>query len=66
MSRARSLCCSPHGSRVAVNRRSGLSEDGASTEGGGRWPLADSTGMQEYLELPRDEASLPWAASVPG
>eukprot|EP00959_Pyramimonas_sp_CCMP1952_P450848 9439384-Pyramimonas_sp.AAC.1 len=57
-SRAHSLRRSPHGSRVAANRRSGSSKDGASTEGGGRRPLADSTGRQEYLELPRD-ASCP-------
>eukprot|EP00959_Pyramimonas_sp_CCMP1952_P111693 2336349-Pyramimonas_sp.AAC.1 len=54
----RSLCRFPHGSRVAANRRSGLSEHGASTEGGCRRPLADNTGMQECLELPRD-ASCP-------
>eukprot|EP00959_Pyramimonas_sp_CCMP1952_P063109 1319130-Pyramimonas_sp.AAC.1 len=44
MSRARSLSCSPRGSRVAANRRSGLSEDGACTEGGRQHRDA------EYLE----------------
>eukprot|EP00959_Pyramimonas_sp_CCMP1952_P104472 2183626-Pyramimonas_sp.AAC.1 len=53
-----------HSSRDAANRRSGSSEDGASTGGGGRRPLADSPGMQEYLELPR-EASCPQSLDTP-
>eukprot|EP00959_Pyramimonas_sp_CCMP1952_P284960 5957681-Pyramimonas_sp.AAC.1 len=64
MSRARSPGYSPHGSRVAANRRFGFSEDGASTEGGGRRPLADSTGMQESLEHPW-EVPCPWSQLHP-
>eukprot|EP00959_Pyramimonas_sp_CCMP1952_P237854 4970129-Pyramimonas_sp.AAC.1 len=36
----------PRGSRAAANRRSGLGEDEAPTEGGGKRPLSDRPGCK--------------------